>query len=215
MKTSEAKFIRQSCLMLESAASLPELQSQLAQFTYGAARLKEGRLLYQKAIDTKRRQRETANQQLQATRILNEAREKAKGLYRKHIATARLAFGKDPDAIQKLGLEGERKRTHSEWILQATDFYHTVTSYAQVLSKYNVPAKELAEARKLIAHITTLEVLQKEAISQAQIATRHKNTAVDALEIWMRKFIKVARIAFQDDPQRLEAMGITVSRQTV
>lgn len=215
MKTSEAKFIRQSCLMLESASSLPEIQSQLARFTYDAAKLKEGRQLYQKAIDTKRRQKETGNQQLQATRILHEARLKARSLYRKHIATARLAFGKEPEAIQKLGLEGERKRTNTEWILQATDFYHAVPAYASILAKYNVPAKELTEAKKLIEHITTLEVLQKEAIGQAQMATRHKNAAVEALAIWMKKFIRVARTAFQEAPERLEVMGIAVSKQTV
>ena len=50
----------------------------------------------------------------------------------------------------------------------------------------------------------------REETEEAQTATFQKNRALRDLDVFMGAFLKVARVAFEDEPQRLERLGITV-----
>ena len=47
---------------------------------------------------------------------------------------------------------------------------------------------------------------QKEK-GESQQATKDKNDAFDALDKWVTRFFKVAKIALEDRPQLLESLG--------
>ena len=50
---------------------------------------------------------------------------------------------------------------------------------------------------------------QKEK-GESQQATKDKNNAFDALDKWVVRFFKVAKIALEDKPQLLESLGKTI-----
>ena len=73
-----------------------------------------------------------------------------------------------------------------------------------------MPQATLNEARKLVEHVETLDILRQQTKSQLQILTQQKQEALAELEQWMRRFYRIARIALEDQPQQLEALGLVV-----
>ena len=47
---------------------------------------------------------------------------------------------------------------------------------------------------------------------ESEAATEEKDIALATMEKWMNKFYAVAKIAMEDKPQLLEALGIIVKR---
>ncbi len=61
-----------------------------------------------------------------------------------------------------------------------------------------------------VVAVATLNAAQEKRISEAQRATRERNTALDALEDWYIEFRELSRIVLMDDPQYLEALGLGI-----
>ncbi len=45
---------------------------------------------------------------------------------------------------------------------------------------------------------------------EAQTTTESRDAALAVMDAWMGAFTRVARVAFEDDPQQLERLGIQV-----
>ena len=74
----------------------------------------------------------------------------------------------------------------------------------------NVTAEELADAN---TKVTELEQARSDFMKekgQSQDATMNKDSAMEKLNDWMSAFYSVARIAFEKQPQLMEALGKVV-----
>ncbi|MEL6606343.1 MAG: hypothetical protein AAFP20_24355 [Cyanobacteria bacterium J06614_10] len=47
-------------------------------------------------------------------------------------------------------------------------------------------------------------------LSEAQAATQKRDAALDELQDWLSDFLAIAKIALEDDPQKLESLGVFV-----
>jgi len=130
--------------------------------------------------------------------------------YGKHISLARIAFQAQPRVIEALGLKGKRKRSLEEWLAQASAFYQEALTHVNELAQYGVPQLEIVECQKMMDQLVALSALQKQSLSRAQVLTQKKQEARTQLEEWYRKMIRTARMALEEEPQLLEALGIVV-----
>lgn len=153
-------------------------------------------------------QQKEYGERYQATDELNQARQQAKTLYKKHIEVARFALKEQRGYWKTLELSGARKDDLFGWLAQAHTFYSNVYQVKETLAQYNLPEAELQQGESMIdAVIEAYNVRQKED-NEAQAATQLRNEALDKLEVWMRRFTQAARLAFVDDMQTLKGLGL-------
>ncbi|RKX81696.1 MAG: hypothetical protein DRP58_11530, partial [Spirochaetes bacterium] len=94
---------------------------------------------------------------------------------------------------------------------QAGVFYKNARRNPDVitaLTTYNITDVVLADAQTAVSHLADLDADQEQEKSEAQNATRERNAALDTLDEWYSAFRTIARVALQDDSQRLEALGL-------
>jgi hypothetical protein len=210
VKIKEAYFLNQVDVAIDNALSTPEILTQLEVYGYDAKKIRQGQTM-RRALDELMMQQEDAHLAAKdATRVLNEVRQQAETMFGTHLSIARIAFRDDATFWNALKLGQARERNLPDWLVQVRRFYTRIVVVAKEMEKYNVPQKELIETRKLIAQIGNLQRLQKKAKGQAQMATQAKNQAVNDLELWMRRFIRIARVALDENPQQLEMLGVIV-----
>ena len=73
------------------------------------------------------------------------------------------------------------------------------------LAKHNYDLPKIREGMRLHDTVEDL-ILRLERAQEAQPQTTQLQEAKAELRIWMRQFDEVAQVAFEDQPQRLEAL---------
>lgn len=208
MKKKQDQFLQRARLALTNALTIPELLAALEQYTYDAKKIREGLSLYDRIIDLTRQRERAQEAQYQATQGLNQAKEELLYIFRIHADTARLAYRREAQYHDTLNLAGAAPRETAACLAHIARFYaHVPTA---MMTKYHVSQKELTQTTQLVARVQELLALQKKAMSQPQQISDLRQRTLTELQAWMRRFDKIARIAFDDQPQRREALGQVV-----
>ncbi|MEL6903694.1 MAG: hypothetical protein AAFP07_22395, partial [Cyanobacteria bacterium J06606_4] len=70
--------------------------------------------------------------------------------------------------------------------------------------------------KPLKAGLAELVAIEKANLTQekekgdVQAATQKRDAALDELKDWLSDFLAIAKIALEDDPQKLESLGVLV-----
>lgn len=117
---------------------------------------------------------------------------------------------KEDQKQKALGLKGRKKVSLSGWLHQAEIFYKNILDDAdlqQKLAQTNLSQEALQQAQSLVQAVSDLDSAQEKEKSEAQQATQERNQALDELNEWYSEVKELAFIAFEDNPQKLEALG--------
>lgn len=211
-KKSLEEILNNASVVLTNA-SRPEMATLLAAYGYTIEKLGAGRTLLTVASDLFNLQQKEYGDQFEATDTLQDAKEKAEKIYNKHVKLARVAFTDDRSKWQELGLSGERKKSIAGWVAQTTLFYKNSLSSQTIkdaLAEYGITEENLTSTETLVTTVVDANAMQEHEKGEAQNATKNRDEAIDELNEWLVKFIKVAKIAFEDNPQTLESFGVVV-----
>lgn len=202
-------FLEQTYGAITNALNDPSLLAALVVYGYHEARLQEGLNLYTH-VKQLTQQREQATQAAgEASAMFQSARDRLMTLLQAHRDTARLAYKREAAYTDHLKLTQRLKGATADRLAQAETFYANVPR--AMMEKYQVPRKELNEAAKLVAQVRDLHAVQRKAQGQVQTLTQARLQALKELEVWMRRFMKVAKVALEEQPQQLEALYQTVA----
>jgi len=196
-------------------AAIPEIAVELEEVGIDAAALAEGQAFLDGAITAydgnQREDNETGASYVTFTSLFGQV----KDIYRKDRTKARVVFRKDKTTLRNLGITGTMPQSYVN-IVETIETFYTVASAnteiqgklarlkvtPEVLSTSLAKVQELKEARSLY-------LLEK---GESQQATIDKDTAISSLCEWLRDFKDIAKLALEDKPQLLEALGIHVRR---
>ena len=208
-KQSQNVVLDEAYLAITNALNIPELRGPLSRYGYDEARLRDG-LTYHTTVKQLTQQREQATRTARETVALyQESKDRLLDLFQTHRDTARLAFKREPAYTDYLKLTQRRKRATTDMLAQAETFYLNVP--VAMMEKYRVPRKELNEAAKLVTQVRDLRALRNHTQGQVQSLTQSRLRALEALQTWMRRFLTVAKVALEENPQYLEALNQTVA----
>ncbi|MCP4215134.1 MAG: hypothetical protein GY765_10775 [bacterium] len=194
-----------------TSAVKPKYADRLTEFGYLPERLAEGPQLV-----TVTENKDTEQAQLYATYtsnilgfppLLREARDMLN--YTSLLIKA--AVLNDPDNHRRLGLTEKRKYDFPSWLNQNRKLYATLLDTPEVLDRLaamGVTPEQLQEEQQKIRNLGTLYGERATLKAAAQKATEEKDKAFQDLKTWMGDFFRVFRMAFRDDPQMMEAVGI-------
>lgn len=207
---NELNLMYQASLALQNLKSDTQLQKQLSQYGYDARRINEGVKLFEDAQSLNEQQEMALRQSEEAADSLLDTRKHIQERYMRHLAIARVTFIDDVAANKALGLEGKRERNMERWLKQTRDFYCNSSPYIKDLQTQGVPLHELDEIRILVGQMIDLAALQKQAQSRSQVLMQQKQETIVLLKGWYTRLIRVARLALEDNPRLLEAIGVAL-----
>lgn len=200
-------------LALNNAKNLPDILADLSLQGYNEAKLDEGLALLAAAQDAVRAQDREYGEQLDASDELTDEAKDARRLYMRHVKLARVVLEDDRGLQEDLGLRGRRKRSLVGWLDQARNFYTSALAKPEILAKLDtikITEPVLTDTLDVIEEVEKQRRKAREEREDSQSATVEKDKALVKLDPWMGKFFKVARVVFEDEPQKLEALGLTI-----
>lgn len=195
---------------IEGALKNPPIQKDLALYGYDRKKLLEGKGLYEKAKLLENMMKQEQGGQLKATDDLHAAFDEAYKLYMKHVKIARMAIPHSRELWRILELSGERRRNIPGWLHQAESFYLNVHLVKDAMASFGITSDELCQAQAMMEAVAAARVKQHGDISDAQLAKKERDIALDTLNDWYRRFVIIAKVALDINPQKLEALGIIV-----
>ncbi len=180
---------------------------------YSLVRREEGLTLISDTAAADLVKKDKKAEQHEATRVAQNLKRKAERTLAKCISSARLAFEGDPNMLEILGLTGIRDRTFGGWAAFGGRVFEksleTPERQAQ-LAKYNVPLEMLQQGQQEMADAVEADKVKRSKKADAQVATAAKNELYRKLRQWMKDYYKVVEIAFRENPQLKEKVGIVV-----
>jgi len=210
---SRETFLQDARLLLGNCSSVPALAQPLEGFGYTASRWVEGRALFDAAEALVLAQARAYGEQYAATAATLAARSVANRAYSQTLKIARMVLT-DPGSVVALGLAGPRCRDLAGWVDQATSFYANLEAASiAALGRFGYTPAKLANEAALVEVVVARVRAQARRTGEARQATADRDAALARLDAWLGSLRTVLRVALADDPQTLEAVGITVARR--
>ncbi|MGB3780802.1 MAG: hypothetical protein WA960_20735 [Tunicatimonas sp.] len=202
-------LLNEAFVTITNALNNPQLQEALSHYGYTAPRLRTGLERHATAKQLTRQRQRAIQTAKETAELYQSSREQLVERFQMHRELARVAYKREAAHTDHLKLTGARETTIVDLLAQAETFYANVPT--AMMEKYHVPRKELNEMTKLVAKVQELQAMQRDTQSQVQSLTQLRLRAIKALQTWMRRFMTVAKVALEEQPQQLEALGQTVT----
>lgn len=193
-------------------ASLPAIYPHLLTVGYDEVKLSGLKDKLAVLIELDQAQTGARAEQQAATEAADKKRKEINALYLKHRSLLKILLGGNTLASASLKLNGQRKKSYSEWFQDVSSFYAQLTQTAELMTHAATVgiSEAVIEAQKqLLADLQTLKETQRNKTANTRLATEQRNKAFSELRPLYSEYIKYARILLAGN-QALEAIGITV-----
>lgn len=214
-KISEAKTLEQFRVTFENTKLQPQIASTMAEYGYGSAEMATGNALYETtllAFDSST----TETDEVSAAYAVFDAKKNQLGdIYSAHRRKAKVVFYDDLVTAKKLEITGSIPAAYVNWLDTVSKFYSITIKDAEIqtkLSRLKITLDDLNAANALIPEVKASRAVYLKEKGESEDATSIKDTAFAKLDVWMREFYSIAKIAMEDNPQLLEALSLTVKR---
>jgi hypothetical protein len=196
---------------LDNSLTDASLQGPMAAYGYTIDRIQENRTLLTTIKSLSEAQLRGYGLQYEATIFVNRLRERANQEYVRLLKIARVAFKNTPGVSVQLILSRRRAKSLGDWIQQANLFFDNSLGNPEILagfSTFNITADVLQAAKVMVEEVKTAETRQEDLKGESQRATDLRDKTFEELKVWMSGYVQIARIAFSNDRQQLEKLGV-------
>jgi len=158
-------------------------------------------------------QRVEYGEQYQATENFDKGLADFYKLYMRTLKIARLAFNDQTEIRTALLLDGNRMQNFASLYKQADTFYTNLLNkpeYQQFVARFNITPERLKQEYALLTGLNELNSRQQKETGEAVEATRARDAKVEPFDKFMAELTKICKIIFDDEPNNLKIIGITV-----
>lgn len=208
---SLAKWIDKMSLAFDNA-SLQTIYPYLLTVGYDETKLDGLRDKLTQLISLDQAQIKARAEQQDATDASNKKRKEINGLYLKHRSLLKILVGGNTMANASLKLNGQRKKSYSEWFQDVSSFYTQLTQTPELTAhaaSVGVTYVVIDSQKQLLVELQTLKETQRKKTADTRMAIELRNQAFNQLRPLYAGYIKYARVLLAGN-QALEAIGITV-----
>lgn len=213
---STLAFVQNVELALNNALNEANIYNKLSSFGYNRDKLNEGLTLLNNTKSLINRHSSLFGEQKDITKALSKAQKEAIKAYQGLVKIARAILSKEK--VAQLGVTGVMPKSISTFLTKADIAFNnalTIDDIKEELRSYGYDEKKINSEYNKIKELERLNERQEAAKGELQQLTKDKEKALSELRKWFSKFIKVARVAFEDNKQLLEKLGIrTYSNKT-
>ena len=210
---SEAETLEMYRVALENAVTQPEIATVMAELGYDSAMIEEGKSTLtktRKAYDSNKAEDDETSV---AYSTFSSKKEQLEDIFSLHRKKAKVVFRNDALIMEKLAITGSLPKAYVKWLEAVKKFYSVSLSDETIQTKLvrlKITKKDLTATNKLISELETARAEYQKEKGESQNATKAKDVAFAEIDDWMSEFYAVAKIALEDSPQLLEALGKTV-----
>jgi len=212
-KLSEAALLERNRVALENAELQPEIASAMTDIGYDATKIAEGKNLLaatQQAYGFNKTEDDETSEAYSSFEVNYDAIDE---IYRKHRRKAKVIYRKDPLMLEKLNIDGQMPESYAKWLEVVEKFYTEAiadTAIQEKLARLKIEVEELNAVQAQIGELKIARAAYRREVGESQEATKKKDAAFAKMDDWMSEFYAFARIALEDQPQLLEALGKVV-----
>ena len=203
------RLLEVSSLSVNNTLNDDEAQRKMAQHGFSPKRMQEGKTLLDQFSRLCNSQEQRYEERWELANRMNNELQTTRELFIEHMEVARFAFRKDPAVLYKLNIQ-RIERSRWNWVKQARSFYSKAQDHATQLAPHGVKPEELAQAQASLEAILAMREELTKKKGEAEDTTHRKDRANKELKAWLSDFRTVARMAFKENPQKLEGFGIRV-----
>jgi len=210
---SDAKALESYRIAIDNSENQAEIASSLTEIGYGPTIIQVGKTLYNLAREAFDKNSIEDDETSEASENFKNKKAELKEVYKIHRKKASILFRTDNVVKEKLAIKGSQPDVYINWIEAVKKFYSVATTDTNIqtkLASLAISTEELTNGQTLVNEVETARAEYLREVGESQEATKAKDAALKEIDIWMRDFKAVARIALEDKPQLLEALGIFV-----
>lgn len=213
MKTyylSNEKMLQNYGVMFENLGKDLDLKTELAEYGYDEVKIKEGKKLYDEARKTFDANTKETREETTASLNFQEKYQNFQKIYITHRKKAKIVFDDNAEAFLQLKLKNTPARVIAKFLEETRAFYrllNTTETLMTLLKQLKVTEQDIEKQLQLLTNVEQAYADYQKEKGESQQATKDKNNAFDALDKWVTRFFKVAKIALEDRPQLLESLG--------
>ena len=207
---TEAEALEQYRVALNNVELQPEIATTMVEFGYDATVIAEGKTLLtetRQSFDFNETEDDETSEAYAAFKLLKASLE---GTYKMHRKKAKVIFRNDSKTMDKLEVLGSLPKAYIKWLEVVKKFYSVAIKEAGIQAKLvrlKITLDDLTVASVLVQDLEAARAEYLREKGESQDATKAKDTAFEKMDDWMSEFYAVAKIALEDRPQLLEALG--------
>ena len=209
-KKSEIASLEAYRVALENVGSQEQIASQMLEMGYDDALLAEGRALLKETQEKYQMNKKEDAEQSEAYERFAKLWGEMDAAYRLHRKKAKVISRNEPGMLEKLAAVKSVPSSYVKWVQIMRSFYGELSADEALQQKVSRLKLRPEEIQTALERIELLEKARAEYLKEkgeSQNATQIKEEAFARLDNWMSEFYSVARIALDDSPQLLEALG--------
>ena len=198
---------------LENAETQPEISAIMADLGYDSTVIADGKALLTKTRTAYDANKTEDDETSAAYADFSSKKEQLEDTFNIHRKKAKVVFRNDTVTADKLQISGSLPQAYVKWLQTVKNFYILALADNDIqtqLSRLKITPVELTAAQALIPEVDAARAAYLKEKGESQDATTKKDTAFAKLDDWMKEFYAVAKIALEDNPQLLEALGKVV-----
>lgn len=207
---SNEQMLQNYGAMFENLAKEMELKTELAEYGYDEAKISEGKALYDKARQTFDANVKETREETTASLNFQKKYQNFHKNYTTHRKKARIVFEDNAEAFAQLNLKNTPARAIAKFLEETRAFYQlldTSETLRNQLKQLKITEQDIKNQLQLLGEVEKSYADYQKEKGESQQATKDKDNAFDALDKWVSRFHKIAKIALEDKPQLLESVG--------
>ncbi len=206
-------YLEGTRVLFENLEKLPDFKTRILDVGYDDPRLVEGRDLRTKVEESFRLYLKAAEERNSQGKIVAQKLAEVMNEYMGYVNRLRWELVAEPEMLDLLGLLGRRDRAKSLVLEQVGRFYDVAENNAQVLpriQRLGVTVEKIQAANAGIdgykAELAEYERLK----GVCQELVERRDAEFKPLRIWVTAFVASSRVAFAENKQALEQLGIFI-----
>lgn len=207
-----AEELEKMRLAITNTLTDTEIQNQVAVYGYTAAKMQEGKELYENAVETVNSKLAAEGRKVQLNAAKDKIKKQANITCQKLKKVSKAIFQKEPEKLVSLGLKGKMPRDTANFLATAQTLFNNTTlpEVSTELLQYGYDNQKVASEQAVVTTFENAVGTSEKAMAESQLATQDQKSALKKMKDWRSQYIKIARVALHDRLELLEKLGVRI-----
>lgn len=199
-------------VFISNALATPEMLVLLAEYAVTEEKLKFAEGLRKQVVNSLSHHSIQSADNTESTKELKELFNEAYNTYIKFVKISRMVFTKNDSVLEKLQLNGERKKTYTGFSIEGEIYYTTSLSSDEIISalssSYNITKEKLEKGLEQLNKFKAFYIKNFSNKTDSKELTKEKDEKIDEFIVYMQNLKTIAKIALDGRHELLEKLGL-------